>query len=230
MSYILDALKKSDKQRKHGTVPDPMTVHDTVEPKPKKHKNWPYLILFVFVLNAAILLWWLKPWQVSEQGNPVSTAGKLPAETVKTETSPAESPAEIAVIKSAEGMKRDASEEAPVIADASIRRERMIFSPLKSPDAEHPDDKPVTPVKDPVPDRNRVFEPDELPLSIQKDLPSLIITVHLYSEDQHSRMINTQGKTVKEGQMVADDLKLEQITPDSAIFSYKGYTFRKKLF
>lgn len=230
MSYILDALKKSDKQRKHGTVPDPMTVHDIIEPQPKKRNIWPYLVLFVFVLNGAMLLWWLKPWQVSQQGNPIATIGGLPAETARTEILSAESTAEIAVTKSSEDIKRDTSEADRVIVDASIRRERMIFSPLKSRDAEHPSDKPETPIKEFVPDNSKVFEPEELPLFIRKDLPNLIITVHLYSEDPHSRMINTRGKTVREGQMVTADLKLEQITPNSAIFSYKGYKFRKKLF
>jgi general secretion pathway protein B len=63
MSYILDALKKSEKERKRGMVPDLLTVQDAMVQKPKKRLQWPYLIFVALLLNASVLMWWLSPWQ-----------------------------------------------------------------------------------------------------------------------------------------------------------------------
>ena len=59
MSYILDALKKSEKERQRGTVPDLMTTQDVPGEGPKKRLFWPYLIVGALVINAGLLAWWL---------------------------------------------------------------------------------------------------------------------------------------------------------------------------
>lgn len=59
MSYILDALKKSAKERKRGNLPDMLTVQDIVVEKPEKGLPWPYLLTAALVLNAGLLVWWL---------------------------------------------------------------------------------------------------------------------------------------------------------------------------
>jgi general secretion pathway protein B len=59
MSYILDALKKSEKERQRGTVPDLMTAQDVIEEGPKRRSLWPYLLVGALILNAGLLAWWL---------------------------------------------------------------------------------------------------------------------------------------------------------------------------
>ena len=59
MSYILDALKKAEKERKQGTLPDMLTVQDIVAEKPKKSRVSVYFLAAALVLNAGILVWWL---------------------------------------------------------------------------------------------------------------------------------------------------------------------------
>jgi general secretion pathway protein B len=60
MSYILDALKKSEKERQRGTLPDMLTVQDIVADKPKKRLAWwAYLIAATIILNAGMFAWWL---------------------------------------------------------------------------------------------------------------------------------------------------------------------------
>jgi general secretion pathway protein B len=62
MSYILDALKKSEKERKRGSVPDIMTVQDIQMSGTQKRPLWILLILVVLLLNAAVLFW-VSPWK-----------------------------------------------------------------------------------------------------------------------------------------------------------------------
>jgi general secretion pathway protein B len=59
MSYILDALKKAEKERKQGTLPDMLTVQDIVAEKPKKSYANVYFLVVALVLNAGVLVWWL---------------------------------------------------------------------------------------------------------------------------------------------------------------------------
>ena len=67
----------------------------------------------------------------------------------------------------------------------------------------------------------------ELPLAIQQELPSMSISVHAYSSKARERLVGINGRLLHEGENAAPGLKLEQITPDGMILSYKGYTFRR---
>jgi hypothetical protein len=69
MSYILDALKKSDQERQRNSTPGIHTVHATLEREPGRRKLWPYVLILALAFNAGLLLWWLHPWQ-SEKSNP----------------------------------------------------------------------------------------------------------------------------------------------------------------
>lgn len=66
MSYILDALKKSEKERQRGTLPDMLTVQDIVAEKPKKRFVWPALLVAVLMLNAGVFVWWSGSFQTKE--------------------------------------------------------------------------------------------------------------------------------------------------------------------
>ena len=76
MSYILDALKKADKERKRGSVPDLSTVQDPTPQKPKKRSLWPYLVVAALLINVVIFLFWLRPWEPEE----THTIAKAPLE------------------------------------------------------------------------------------------------------------------------------------------------------
>ena len=62
MSYILDALKKSEQARglrkTLGLLEAPVSP-----PSLKSVARWPYLIAFVLILNAGFFAFWLRPWQ-----------------------------------------------------------------------------------------------------------------------------------------------------------------------
>ncbi len=74
MSFILDALKKSERNRRQGHVPDVMTVHSHSPREPKKHLLWLYLFLGAMLINAGILAAFLRPWDSKRGVSPVQTA------------------------------------------------------------------------------------------------------------------------------------------------------------
>lgn len=75
MSYILDALRKSEKERQRGKVPDLLTVQVPDTPRPGKSPVLLYLLLIALLLNAGILVAWLRPWQSEEQSPVVRSTG-----------------------------------------------------------------------------------------------------------------------------------------------------------
>ena len=76
MSYILDALRKSEEERRQGTRPDFLSIQDAIGEESKKRSLMPYLLIISLLINAAVLIWWFNPWQSekSEQTPPYSTA------------------------------------------------------------------------------------------------------------------------------------------------------------
>jgi general secretion pathway protein B len=71
MSYILDALKKSDQQRNLGTPPT-LQFAQAMMPAQKRPSIFYYGLLAVVLLGAGVAIGLLRPWQ----------AEQMPAETV----------------------------------------------------------------------------------------------------------------------------------------------------
>jgi general secretion pathway protein B len=68
MSYILDALRKSEKERRQGTRLDFLSVQDAIGEKSKKRSLIPYLLIISLLINAAVSIWWFNPWQSKKSG------------------------------------------------------------------------------------------------------------------------------------------------------------------
>jgi general secretion pathway protein B len=66
MSYILDALKKADKERKRGTVPNLSTDQDPPIQKPKKRSLLFYILIVALLINAGVFFFWLNPWKTKK--------------------------------------------------------------------------------------------------------------------------------------------------------------------
>lgn len=66
MSYILDALRKSEEERRRGKVPDFSASVDAPVSARKKNNVWPIITLVVVAINAGLILFfWNQPASVS---------------------------------------------------------------------------------------------------------------------------------------------------------------------
>ena len=77
MSFILEALKKSEKSRKNNGVPTIQTNHQPPAPQPARRPIWPLLLGAVLLLNALMLLWLFAPWK-KDVPQPSGMASILP--------------------------------------------------------------------------------------------------------------------------------------------------------
>ena len=78
--------------------------------------------------------------------------------------------------------------------------------------------------KEPLP------EISQLSKDMQKELPSLSIKGHIYSDNPSSRMVNINGLLMREGEEIADDLRIDEITLSGLILTYKDVRFRIRVF
>lgn len=235
MSYILDALRKSDQQRQRGTAPTLLAVQATAV-APKQPAFLAYGLLAVVLVGAGMLIGWLHPWQ-PEQAAPyrVELVAAKPLES--TPRQPAPAPSEIAPQPKPELQLQNATPPAqaapalvPTKPQLPARAKPQTDGTPREADAAVP--RRMAPPEQPVgaADAARVqtvISMAELPLSVQQELPAMTISVHVYSGKPGDRLVGINNRMLREGAYVDPGLKLEQITPDGMIFGYKGYSFHR---
>ncbi len=86
MSFILDALKKSDKKRQETAAPRIDTVHASPASTSNKKALWVVLLIFVVLLNAGFLGWYFS--QSREAVDPAPTQPASTAAAPAPETPP----------------------------------------------------------------------------------------------------------------------------------------------
>lgn len=67
---------------------------------------------------------------------------------------------------------------------------------------------------------------NDMPLALQRELPALSVAGFIRDEGSSS-MVIVNDRLVREGEEVAPGVKLEKISGDNLLFSYKGYRFKR---
>ena len=75
--------------------------------------------------------------------------------------------------------------------------------------------------------QQQVMQLYELPAAIQREIPDMAVQLHAYSSNPSERLVSINSIRLREGGYLMAGLKLEEITPDGMIFSYKGYRFKR---
>lgn len=207
MSYILEALKKAEQKRRQGAVPDLLTVHDRPADKPGKQHAWIYIaasLLLAGGMVSAVL------YKVLPGMTPNTRVPAVPPQPVQTAL-PVQAPA---VPAPAQPVDREVARPAPVrqpLPDEAVRKVDL------------PDQRRASKL-------TAVLKESELPLAIQQELPRINISAHFYDADPAARIVSVRGNVLHEGQEVAAGLKLEKITPEGVVLSYKDYHFFRSAF
>ena len=71
---------------------------------------------------------------------------------------------------------------------------------------------------------------EEIPDAIKLEISSMTVTTLVYSSDPSSRIVGINGKVYREGQLVREELTLEEIARDELIFSFRGHLLKKKVY
>lgn len=203
MSYILDALRKSEHERQVAAGQSVGMLHP-IEIQ-RERKLWiPIGIVVLVTMMTAALIGWM--WSHPTATEAVHTIEK-PALTIVSQPSATtvEVPPEPKPVPEVKKL-------IPVIEPKKIRVPTTADIVKTSP-----------PQSKELPQRiTSTVNADPL-----KDLPALSITGYVHnSESGNLAMINNQ--LVHEGDEVSPGLRLVKILDDSAIFSYKGLVFSRQ--
>ncbi|WP_375056536.1 general secretion pathway protein GspB [Zobellella sp. DQSA1] len=229
MSYILDALKQSERQRSRHLPTAGMTLQPvppagpTSAPPFYRRRLWWLLAGLVVALLAGYGLGKLgSRWLQSPPGPVFSSPGPQQESGAAPAPRPSESPRphrEPIIIDSApvrilvdDPPALSLTMPEPVPAPASAPPLPVVSSPTVTREPPAPEFNPG------VPDLR------ELPASVRTRLPALILSVHIYSAAPAGRMANINGHMLREGQQLGP-LQVRSITPKGVILSFEGQEF-----
>lgn len=210
MSYILDALKKSEQERGHGNIPGVQTVHSSSLNYNNNKTYWPYFLIAAVLLNLVAIIYF-----AFDKENKTTTDNVISADEDKQET--------VATPSSVNTQQITNNE--PIVTDA-IKQEPLLIPETINSKPENVRPQPAVPAINTAHTNDRnVIEFYDLPDSIKQELPTIVISAHVYSSNPLQRSIVINNNFLEEGEYVLDDMVLYEITRDGAVFSYHDILF-----
>ena len=234
MSYILDALKKSEQERGHGNVPDVQTVHSSsLNYRTDKKALWPYILIFAVMLNLlAIGYFIINKESPAEMPQPVpESINRIQATTDNTANTVAQDQPAAPVSIVDEGIQLQGSKTSPVTTATTAGQSARESAQQTEPATKETTVASKAVTKRPEPqavsanDSEDIIDFHELPESIKQQIPTITISAHVYSSNPLQRSIVINNNFVEEGEYILDDLVLHEITRDGAVFNYRGTLF-----
>jgi general secretion pathway protein B len=256
MSFILEALRKSEQARQQNASAQPFSLLPGIDEKVAVRRYWPYLLAAALLVNAAVLFVWLRPAPAGDplaiKGSSVTRLPQLPVEKSADilPVIPREKPAAVAVrsvpdVGSSQSRAEPASTvpltrvPAPAPTAQAPREIAKQSKPVAVQPAEQrareaaapPVEAAVATAAKPVAAATLAPQPEPggpgvMPLLLQKELPALSIT-GIIRDQSSGGMAIVNDKMLREGDEVAPGLKLEKIEDNALVFSYKGYRFTR---
>ena len=218
MSYILDALKKSDQQRQLGTTPTLQDVQVTLA-APKRQSLFYYSLLAILLSGAGGVIGFLRPWQAEKMPAGSKPIAQEPPVMIAQQAAPATSATSPEIPDYA---VQNVPAQIAAAPNTSIPPAPIAAAPNAAADNQQ---KPTS--HDEIAQEEHVQQLSALPPAIQQQIPDMTIQLHAYASDPEKRLVSINSRLLGEGGYLAPGLKLEQITPNGMIFSYNGYRFQR---
>jgi len=237
MSYILEALKKSEQQRELGRVPGITSVHESTAKSVTG--KWLWLIVAILLLNAGLLVLLLWPDSESE---PVTTSAPIREPVQLRRDRPAVAPvvsqppvlenpaphvpqtARIAPLPAppvAAPVKTETTAQ-PVLQEPAMAAAVLPAQPqVEQPQVEQPPrpavkvDTPALPVWPQIP--THLF---------QQLSGNLRLDVHVFSDQPQKSFVLINMRKYRQGEKLQEGPQLDEITAEGVILSFSGQRFR----
>lgn len=217
MSFILDALRKSDAERQRGAAPGLADVRYATH---RARRNiWIPLLAIVLAANIGFMAWlWYE--------RPAGSAAVDAAEPVSVATPAVRASAPEPAVRA---LAREATPVAPVVAP-----EVESDLPLPLPAAQPPEPQATAaplPDAEPSPPVSKIISAPALPNIEQliaagrMDLPLLNLDLLVYNDTPSVRFVVINGRKYREGERLTEGPTLESITPDGVVLANQGQRF-----
>lgn len=241
MSYILDALKKSEQERGHGNVPGVQTIHSSsLNYRQERRTFWPYILIAAVFINIGVVVYFkLADQQQAGQApqassppvsTPVTPLGAKQTGTQALEAKPdaknvTDEPAQLALLTSGQDAQADINPASAADKDMDsdvAKQEKQEAAGQASGNATG--NATGQAARAPAAS-NKVLDYSELSQQIKSELPAIIISAHVYSSNPVQRSIVINNDFMEEGEYLIDGLVLHEITREGAILNYHGTLF-----
>ena len=249
MSYILDALKKAEREREIKQVPTLMAAHLPGI----RHSKRPWVILGALAICAGATTWFLlllqrtmnapapsltageynpapKELESSQSGATASSAmpakPEIPSEktagpkiTAPREIVPAV-PRNFPSAKAIEGGRPQQMAEGMAAAARQDEEDSAGNPPPEMMERMQP--RVRAPGRATKAEMSAAEEPRDKPATLKEVLNEMTLSILLYDEDKAGRMVFINGRKYIEGDLVENTYLLENITLEGAVLSYRG--------
>jgi len=221
MSFILDALKKSEAERKRQGSPDLASIPDA---RPERSSSrWIYVVGGLLAINLAVLsVLLLRP---SPGGDNIGPAPTSPA------TTPAEPAPQVARDETLAAASPAASPDLPQPEPESVPETAVEASRAADPPAAatiEDADVGVAPEPEIVPVQTEtagLVTLAELQARGVITLPDLHLDIHVYSGVPEDRFVFVNMSKYAENERLREGPSIREITPDGVVLDYQGTAF-----
>ena len=208
MSFILDALRKSETERQQQAGGEfssvPSSSGESQSPK------WLWMLALLLLVNVVVLLGiLLRPDAAPDDEAPATTAPAA-VETMPVEAEPAQ---QQVAEPSFEDRVAEAKENQPS-PDPETEE-------ITAPAAGEPAPATVTP----PPSEERLVTLDELRLAGATQLPELHLDIHVYADNPAERFVFVNMNKHREGSRLDEGPSVSEITPDGVVLQHQGRRF-----
>ncbi|MFA5684138.1 MAG: general secretion pathway protein GspB [Lysobacteraceae bacterium] len=241
MSLILEALRKSEAERRIGRAPDLLTPMPQARGASARGSGWRWLLVILVVLlilGAVGAAWWLgrqaAPPVVGQQE--VVAAPPVPQETPSPVTqtpppaaTPAGQPASSVPTAPAQPATPPPAVHYPQDPDfASTERESLPVMPPGISLPATPSPLPSVPAPAPAPAPVEASDLPWLPrlhhldAAEREGLPPLKMSMHVFNEEPQRRFAMIDGQRHVEGARLAEGVILREIRRDGVVLELRG--------
>jgi general secretion pathway protein B len=248
MSYILDALRKSEQQRQ-VTQPDTVTERILLnQPQPKqKPTKWIAALLICNLLVIACFAWFFTqkvPTELQRQEKiahnpdkgllpPVMPPNNKVIQKANQSSAKLEEPKLPSIAQLLEE-KKEAAKKADIQRPNKQLPERKPTVANKEFSARNTEATPVWPENPSMmvektaalPITKGILDLNELPYEIRNTLPNLTINVFSYAQQPEERFVIIDMVKIRTGQLIKGLVKLKEIRPDGIVLQYGNNTFK----
>ncbi|MDH4259087.1 MAG: general secretion pathway protein GspB [Gammaproteobacteria bacterium] len=212
MSFILDALRKSELERQRQSGP---SIAELPIARDDRRLPWALLAIgLLLAINVGVLLYFFLRENTTPVAAVETTATPAPASVATVMTAPI--PAPLTAPPPTELPAADTRiPEAATMPDATL--------PPPAPDPTLLPDARVTYVAGTVEEMPPPIA--DLPAQATAGLPELSVDLHIYSDDPAKRAVFINGRRYQRGGVLVEGPRVEEINREGAVLSYRGRRF-----
>jgi general secretion pathway protein B len=233
MSFILDALKKSesDRQRKSG----PALYEVRVAPPRTRLPLWAVAIAVLLAINLGIVMWMLlrQPAHDTAAVSPAAPAASVPPPSAAPQAAAPQPAPQPAVLQPAAPPTVVAPLATPNPGTASATTVAPTAAPPVAAEEQNPQDYAPAQASAAEGLGSHVRRSSAAGVPLYQDaaatpgtqLPQLHLDFHMYAPQPQERFVMINMHKLHEGDSLPGGVHVNSITPEGAVLSFNGQTF-----